>query len=348
MLCALIMAGGKGTRFWPLSTESKPKQFLNLIGDKTMIQMTVERIKTIISVERIFICTGSSYLNIVKEQLPEIPDKNIIIEPEGKNTAPCIMLSSMIIKRCYKDASVIVLPSDHLIRNEEEFRKILKDGFKFINVNREAIVTLGITPTRIETGYGYIKFNDNLDKDAEDSLIYKVDRFIEKPDFEKAKIYIEEGKYLWNSGMFIWKIDNIISKIKRYAPNIYEILKEIEYIDDNQLQQYVNENYIKAEAISIDYAVLEKSNDIYVIPSDIGWDDIGTWKALERYKEKDLMGNICIGDVHANESRNNLIIAVNDKIIINNIDDIYVVENEGNIIIGKKNLIASNRINMFE
>lgn len=160
MLCALIMAGGKGTRFWPLSTEEKPKQFLNLIGDKTMIQMTIDRVKPIIPIERIFVCTGEKYIDLVKEQLPELPEKNIIVEPEGRNTAPCIALSALIIKRYYKDATMVVLPSDHLISNEDRFRNILLDGEEYLKENGKSILTLGMTPNRAETGYGYIKFTE--------------------------------------------------------------------------------------------------------------------------------------------------------------------------------------------
>ena len=183
MLCALIMAGGKGTRFWPLSTEEKPKQFLNLVGDDTMIQMTVNRILPIIPIERIFVCTGEKYTDYVINQLPELPKENIIVEPEGRNTAPCIALSSMIIKRKFNDASVLVLPSDHLIEKEDEFRSIILKGNDFLENNPYNIVTLGIQPNRPETGYGYIKLKDEIFNN-----IYKVDKFVEKPDENTAKM----------------------------------------------------------------------------------------------------------------------------------------------------------------
>lgn len=197
MLCALIMAGGKGTRFWPLSTEARPKQFLNLIGDDTMIQMTINRIKPIIPIERIFVCTGEMYVSLVKEQLPELPDRNIIIEPEGRNTAPCIALSALVIKRYYKDAIMVVLPSDHLIRDEDKFRNIILDGEEYLKENSSAILTLGMTPNRPETGYGYIKFTNNKVNINENEVI-KVEKFVEKPSLEVAKEYLENGSYLWN------------------------------------------------------------------------------------------------------------------------------------------------------
>ena len=175
MLCALIMAGGKGTRFWPLSTEEKPKQFLNLIGNETMIQMTVNRIKTIIPIDRIFICTGNQYVDLVKSQLPEIPDRNIIVEPEGRNTTPCIALSAFVIKRYYKDAKMIVLPSDHLIRNEEEFRNVILKANSFLEENNNAIITLGMEPDRPETGYGYVKY-DNKKLESIKNQVIKLEK----------------------------------------------------------------------------------------------------------------------------------------------------------------------------
>ena len=342
MLCALIMAGGKGTRFWPLSTEEKPKQFLNLIGDNTMIQMTVNRIKPIIPIERIFVCTGERYVHLVKEQLPELPERNIIVEPEGRNTAPCIALSAMVIKRYYKDATMVVLPSDHLIKNEERFRTIILDGEKHLEENSNAILTLGMTPNRPETGYGYIKFTDNK-VNVNESEVIKVEKFVEKPSLEVAKEYLEDGSYLWNGGMFIWTADNIISQIRKFSLSTYEALKEIENIKEERLQEIVNNNYKKTEAISIDYAVLEKSNDIYVIPSDINWDDIGTWKSVERYKEKDTDNNIITENVKVIESKSNMAINNNKKVVMIGIEDTMTVETEEAIFIVNKDYMDNLR-----
>ncbi|MDK0797210.1 mannose-1-phosphate guanylyltransferase [Clostridium perfringens] len=339
MLCALIMAGGKGTRFWPLSTEKKPKQFLNLIGDKTMIQMTVDRIRPIIPIERIFICTGDSYVDLVKSQLPDIPEKNIIVEPEGRNTAPCIALSAMIIKKYYNDATMVVLPSDHLIKDEDSFRNILLDGEKYLKENDKAILTLGMTPNRPETGYGYIKFSKDKTYINNNEVI-KVDKFVEKPNLEKALEYLADGSYLWNGGMFIWTVNNILDQIKEFIPKTYNALKNIEQINVNELQGYINENYGKTDSISVDYAILEKSNEIYVIPSDFGWDDVGSWEALDRYREKDDNGNIFIGKINSIDSNNNLIISKNHNVIIHGLNDIYIIENDGNIIVGKKEEVS--------
>lgn len=340
MLCALIMAGGKGTRFWPLSTEEKPKQFLNLIGEETMIQMTANRVKPIIPIERIFVCTVEQYVHLVKEQLPELPDKNIIVEPEGRNTAPCIALSAIIIERYYKNVNMVVLPSDHLIEDEEEFRNTLLAADNFVNKNDKAIVTLGMNPTRAETGYGYIKYGYNKLK-SNDFRVMKVDTFVEKPDKETAKRYLREGSYLWNGGMFIWSINNIINQISIYSKDTYKALYPIKEIKEENLQSLINKNYNKTEAISIDYSVLEKSKDVYVIPSNFGWDDVGSWEALERYRESDNYGNIILGSHKALNGENNLIVSNENKVLIDGLSNIYVIQNEGKIIIGNKNNVAN-------
>ena len=206
MFCTLIMAGGKGTRFWPKSTEEKPKQFLNLIGEKTMIQMTCDRVLKIMPIENIFVVTAEKYKKLVKEQLPNLPEKNIIIEPVGMNTAPCILLASLYIKQIYKDANIAVLPSDHVIGNNDEFCRILKKANDYIeNENNKAIVTIGITPNRPEGGYGYIKYPKKAINNNEE--IIKIERFVEKPSVDTAKEYLREGNYLWNAGMFIFNVN---------------------------------------------------------------------------------------------------------------------------------------------
>lgn len=340
MLCALIMAGGKGTRFWPLSTEEKPKQFLNLIGNETMIQMTVNRIKPIIPIERIFICTGAMYVDLVKEQLPEIPEQNIIVEPEGRNTTPCIALSAFVIDRYNKNSNMLVLPSDHLIKNEDEFRNIVINANEFINKNDDAIVTLGMSPTRAETGYGYIRFGEEKQQINNNEII-KVEAFVEKPNKEKAKEYLKEGNYLWNGGMFLWSVDNVLNQIKKHSTDTYEALHGIAEVKSGRLQEFINENYSKTEAISIDYAVLEKSKDIYVVPSDFGWDDVGSWEALDRYREKDSAGNVHVGNTTTVNGGNNLVISSNQRIVVEGLSDIYVIENDGKIIVGKKDNVAN-------
>lgn len=337
MLCALIMAGGKGTRFWPISTEEKPKQFLNLVGEDTMLQMTYKRINKLVPEERIFICTGGKYISLVKEQLPQVGDRNIIRESEARNTAPCIALSSLIIKKYYNNASMVVLPADHLINNDIQFIQIVKNGYGFLKLRKKSIVTLGINPNRPECGYGYIRVSNT--KIREFDSIKKVQEFVEKPNLKKAKEYLEDGNYLWNAGMFLWNVEAILEKVKKYIPNTYEALNGILKCKEKDIDRFVEENYRITDKISIDYAILEKDDDIYVIPSDIGWDDIGTWQAVERYKTKDEQKNVCLGRTSYIDGANNMVISSGKQIIVDGLSDIYVIESDDKIIVGLKNNI---------
>ncbi len=337
MLCALIMAGGKGTRFWPISTDEKPKQFLNLVGEDTMLQMTYKRIKKLVPKERIFICTGEKYVDLVKEQLPNIKYSNIIKEPESRNTAPCIVFSSLIISRYYKDADLIVLPSDHLITNEGMFIDILKRGEEFLKNNCDAIITLGIKPNRPECGYGYIKINGDINE----YKIHKVQNFTEKPNIQKAKEYLSCGNYLWNAGMFIFNIQAILNKAKLFIPNTFEALKNIIGCKEEEIREIIDENYKKTDKISIDYAILEKDDNIYVIPSDIGWDDIGTWQAVERYTSKDENSNVSLGKTSYIDGANNIVISSGKQIVIDGLNNIYIIESKDKIIVGLKENIGT-------
>ncbi|SEF55993.1 mannose-1-phosphate guanylyltransferase (GDP) [Caloramator fervidus] len=335
MLCALIMAGGKGERFWPLSTDEKPKQFLNLINEDTMIQMTVKRIEKLIPIERIFVVTAKRYVNLVKEQLPYLPEKNIIIEPVGRNTAPCIALSAFYINKIYPDAILAVLPSDHLIKDVETFIRTIDAANKFIEENKDAIVTLGIKPDRPETGYGYIKFKET--KTIIDNFeIKEVEKFVEKPDKQTAQNYIDEGTYLWNAGMFIWKATTILKYTYKFLPQTFEVLSEVAATNEEDFEEVLNEKYPTVDNISVDYAIMEKADKIYVIPSDFGWDDVGTWTSLERYREKDEMGNIVKGNVIYVDSSNNTIISNTKKIILLGLKDCIIVENNDVILISSK------------
>jgi mannose-1-phosphate guanylyltransferase len=337
------MAGGKGTRFWPLSTEEKPKQFINLLGEETMLQMTVNRLLPLIPIERIFIVTGSRYIHYVKEQLPNLPEKNIIVEPEGRNTAPCIALSAFYIDKIYKDAEIAVLPSDHLIKDEKEYRDILKAGYDFVRENKDSIVTIGIKPDRPETGYGYIKVSTDEKKLEADNIdIYAVNRFVEKPNKEKAKIYLKEGNYLWNAGMFIWKTSTILKHTKDFLPSTYNVLEEIAAASDEGYKDTLNEKYPLAESISVDFGIMEKAEDIYVIPGSFGWDDIGSWKAVERYRQKDENDNICVGGKVINiDGRNNIAVSNGKPIIIAGINDAFVIESDEAIVITNKENIGN-------
>lgn len=332
--CALIMAGGKGTRFWPKSTEKKPKQFISLIEERTMIQLTVDRVRNIIPIEKIFIATGEQYLDLVKEQIPDLPEKNIIIEPIGRNTAPCILLASLYIKQIYGNCNIAVLPSDHLIKNEKEFLKKIKSANEFVKNNRESIVTIGITPDRPETGYGYIKYDKTEVKE-----VVKVEKFVEKPNLEKAKEYLISKEYLWNAGMFIFNIDYMLTELKNNYNNSYKLLQKLPNIYEKNYNKVLDDIYPQCESISIDYAVMEKSKNIYVIPSDFGWDDIGTWKSIERYIDEDKNKNYIKGNVSTYNSSNNILYSENKKIVAIDLENVFCIESENMIVVGKRESI---------
>lgn len=331
MLCTLIMAGGKGTRFWPLSTEEKPKQFLKLIGNRTMIQKTVDRVLPITPYANIYICTNIRYVEIIKEQLPEIPTTNIIVEPEGRNTTPCITLSTMLIKKRVGETNILVLPSDHLITDNNIFREKVLEANNFVDNNRDSIITFGMQPTRPETGYGYIKY---IDKKA---LVAKVQAFVEKPNLENALKYIESEQYLWNSGMFLWNSEGILTEIQKYATETFDALKFVlENKSTDSLNDRIADAYIKTVDESIDYAVMEVSKNVYVIKGNFGWDDVGSWQALNRYKEKDQFGNMTIGSSIKVDGKNNMLISSKEEVFVNDLNNIYVIQNENRIFIGRR------------
>lgn len=338
MLCALIMAGGKGERFWPLSTEERPKQFLKLLGEDTMLQMTVKRLEKLIPLERIFIVTGERYIELVKEQLPKLNERNIIMEPVGRNTAPCIGLSAFVIEKYYKDATITVLPSDHLIQDEYKFLNILKAASDFVEKEDEAIVTIGMRPDRPETGYGYIKYKEICEK-INNFEVRKVERFVEKPSFEKATEYIEEGSYLWNGGMFVWKTSTILKLTKQYLNKTYELLSEIAIAQEDDFTSVLQDKYSQVESISVDYGIMEKAKNIYVIPSEFGWDDVGTWHSIERVGEKDDYKNVYSGAVKLINGHNNIVICNNKPIVMAGVDNLFVVESDDLIFIGSKEVI---------
>ena len=334
MLCVLIMAGGIGSRFWPQSTEKNPKQFLKLLGDKSMIQMTYDRMKKITSEDNIFIVTNKNYVDLIHEHIPSINDKNIICEPCSKNTAPCILLSSLYLKKLYNETNVICVSSDSFIGKEDEFIDKIKIANDFITKEKEAIVTLGIKPTRAETAYGYIKYEKS------DIVPNKVIKFVEKPNLEIANEYFKSGEYLWNAGMFIFNNNSMLEEIKNNLPNEYNLLKDLPDINSDNYDSFLNENYEKCTKISIDYAVMEKSLHVYAIPADINWDDVGSWKALERYTPVDSNGNIVKGEALSLDSHNNVIYGNGKKIILLNVDDLFCIDSDDVIIIGKKDDIG--------
>lgn len=240
--------------------------------------------------------------------------------------------------KMYKFRSMVVLPSDHLIEKEDVFLNIIKKSTEFLNDYKNSIITLGMTPNRAETGYGYIEVGSD-EISSSDFTISNVSRFVEKPNKEKAEEYLQAGNFLWNGGMFMWKVESILEKIKEYMPRTYNALIGLEEVSEIELNKFVNENYKETEAISVDYGILEKSKEIFVVPSDIGWDDIGSWDAMERYREKDEQGNVVIGESKKINAKNNIIVSSGKKIVIADLEDIYVLESEKSIIVGRKSNI---------
>ena len=332
----LIMAGGRGERFWPQSRKSMPKQFLSLTDDGiTMIQHTVNRVLSLVHKEDIYISTNEEYVDIIIEQLPQIPKENILCEPISRNTAPCVALAAIHINKKYDDALMIVLPSDHLIKYNDMFIYTLSDACTIAKEN-ENLVTIGITPTHPETGYGYIKFNDKRELFGSAGA-YKVDCFVEKPSMERAKEYLASEIYLWNSGMFIWKVSSIIQKFKEFLPDIYEGANKIQSsIDKDDYQKILVKEFNKFESISIDYGIMEKSNNIFVIPGSFGWDDVGSWLALERINKTDDFNNVIQGNVITIDTKNSIIKGRDKLIAVVGTNNLIVVDTDDALLICNK------------
>lgn len=331
-LCALVLAGGAGTRFWPKSTKAKPKQFLSLINEKTMLQLTVDRIKKQVGLDKIFIVVLEEHKQLVLDQIEGIMERNIIIQPEIKNTAPCIMMAVNYINQIYNNTNIIALPSDHLITQEQRFLDNISIANDYINENKKGIVTIGIVPSRPEVGYGYIKLQNGFSMDK----INKISEFVEKPCLEKAIEYLASGKYLWNAGMFLFNSEYMLNLYSEYLTKTYSLITSLPNITDINYLKKLKENYQLCDDISFDCAIMEKNSSSYVIPSNIGWDDIGTWASLERYCDKDGNHNISKGMVEFRDSNNNIVYGDNKKIILLGIDDIFCVDTEDVIIIANK------------
>lgn len=327
------MAGGRGTRFWPRSRKSLPKQFLSLTGDgKTMIQLTVERLLPIVRMEDIYISTNRDYKKIVMEQLPDLPEENILCEPVGRNTAPCIGLGAAHISRKYDDAVMIVLPSDHQIKMPDVFRDTLQSASEVAEAGNN-LVTIGITPNYPETGYGYIKYIPD-EKLGESN---RVDRFVEKPDLETAKKYLSSGEYLWNAGQFIWKVSTILNELQKYLPDTYARLMKIrDAIGTESYEDVLNSEFTEMESVSVDYGILEKAESIYVIPGNFGWDDVGSWLAVERLQQSNEDNNVISGDVVTVNTHNCIIQGENKLIAAVGLDNIVVVDTPDAILIAEK------------
>lgn len=321
---AVVMAGGRGERFWPKSRQDLPKQFLSLTGDGvTMIEHTVIRLAPMIAPDDVFIVTNEAYKGLVREQLPAIPIENILTEPVAKNTAPCIAFAAAVIGKRYGDAVMAVLPSDHLIKNNILFLETLQDA-REVALEGDNLVTMGIVPTYPETGYGYIRFRP---EDSGAGRAHRVEQFVEKPDLAAAKQYLATGEYLWNSGMFVWKASAILSCFSRYLPDIYEGALRIARADGTPAYgRTLKEEFDRFEPVSIDYGVMEKAPDIYTLPGNFGWDDVGSWLALERCNPTDDAGNVVQGDIVAFDCERSILVGGKKLIAAVGLEDIVVVD----------------------
>lgn len=330
---ALIMAGGRGERFWPKSRKNLPKQFLSLTDDgKTMIQLTVERISSMVKLEDVYVSTNKDYKALVLEQLPGLPEQNVLCEPVGRNTAPCIGLGAMHIAKKYDDAMMYVFPSDHLIKFNKMFIRTLQDASDVAEKN-DNLVTIGIAPDYPETGYGYIKFDSQITEGRS----YKVDRFVEKPSLEVAKEYLASEEYLWNSGMFIWKVSAILKNMKKYMPDTYDALERIQEAIGTETEETVLEKeFYGIQSQSIDYGIMEKAENIYILPGTFGWDDVGSWLAVERIKKTNEFGNVVNGNIITVNTHNCIIQGEKKLIATVGLEDMIVVDTEDATLICSK------------
>lgn len=343
----VIMAGGVGSRFWPMSTEERPKQFIDVLGlGKSLLQLTVERFEGVCPAENVWVVTNHKYADTVREQLPQIPAGNILCEPCRRNTAPCIAYVSWKIKSKDPKANVVVSPSDHVVMDTPEFRRIMTGCLNFTN-GTDAIVTVGIKPSRPETGYGYIQANLAAPS-LRNKEMFRVETFREKPDLETAQQYIQKHEFFWNAGIFVWNINTIVNAFRVYQPGINKVFENLlPYYGTPQEQELIDQRFPECESISIDYAIMEKAEEIFVCPAEFGWSDLGTWGSLQTHTPKDLYGNSCIGNnIKLFETTNCMIHTTQEKkVVVQGLDGYIVAENNDTLLICK--LAEEQRIKQF-
>lgn len=334
----IIMAGGIGARFWPMSRTRHPKQFIDILGTgETLIQQTFNRFSKICPVENIFVVTNEIYDHLVKKQLPALPANNILLEPAMRNTAPCIAYANYKIKTQNPEANIVVAPSDHLILKEDEFLKVITDSLDAVSEN-DWLLTLGIKPSRPDTGYGYIQYDESQKYDK-NPRIRKVKTFTEKPNLELAEKFLASGDFLWNAGIFIWSLKSITKAFEKYLDDVDELFKKgIGKYNTPQEKQFIGETYTVCRKISIDYGIMEKADNVYVHSADFGWSDLGTWKSLYDIKEKDLDGNALTGNnVMLYDTKNCIINLPDEKlVVIQGLDNYIVVEDDNALLICHK------------
>jgi mannose-1-phosphate guanylyltransferase len=330
----VIMAGGVGSRFWPMSTTEFPKQFIDVFGTgRTFIQMTYDRFKGMIAPENVWVVTSEKYADIVAEQLPDMLKGNILLEPCRRNTAPCIAYVSWRIKAKNPKANLVITPADHLVTDVVEFQRVINSALVF-TAETDAIVTLGMTPTRPETGYGYIQA-DLQEPSLRNKEIYRVDSFKEKPDYETAVKYVKSKEFFWNSGIFIWNVNTIVNSLRIYEPEISDIFEDLMPVFGTAKEQkMINEQFPKCPSISIDYAVMERADEIFVFPADFGWSDVGTWGSLHTIAPVDKDGNNVIGEnVKLYETKNCVVHVTEEKRVVVQGLEGYIVAEKGNTLL---------------
>ena len=330
----IIMAGGIGSRFWPLSKDNYPKQFLDILGTgKSFIRSTYERFSPVIPDENFFVVTNKAYKQLVLEHLPMLQPDQVLCEPARRNTAPCIAYAAYHIQSRCKNANIVVTPADHLVTNEVEFQRIIRLGFDFLANNPNALMTIGIKPSRPETGYGYIQ----VPKQELLPEVVKVEMFKEKPDYDTAVKFVAEGNYFWNSGIFLWTLNGIMQAFKQYLPEMVEVFeKGIYNFGTPEEQDFINDHFVDCPNISIDYGVMEKSPNTFTIPADFGWSDIGTWGSLFTHAKKDENGNAKRGKVVSVDNRNTIInIEEGTEAVVEGLEDYLVAFRDHSLLVCK-------------
>lgn len=332
---AVIMAGGVGSRFWPRSRKASPKQLLNIVGENTMIQDTVYRLEGLIPQENVIIITNKIQKAIIEEQLPDLPADQIIAEPVGRNTAPCVGLSAILAKAKQKDAVLVTLPADHLIEPKETFINALEKAIHYAYESK-GLVTFGIQPTRPETGYGYIKYEST----EVSSAIHKVEKFVEKPDLETAQTYLDSGDYLWNSGMFIWRTDVILDQFKQNLPTMIEQLDELtDHVGTNAFDEKLKDIYPKLQSISIDYGIMEKAENVYLVKAAFNWSDVGSWQTVYELSKKDKNQNSVTGNVFLKDTNGSYIYAPDTFTAVIGQKDIVVINTKDALLISHRDRV---------
>jgi mannose-1-phosphate guanylyltransferase len=329
----LIMAGGIGSRFWPVSRKSLPKQFIDILGTgESLIAQTYKRFEQIVPTENIFIVTNEEYEGLVKEHIPGISADNILLEPLARNTAPCIAYASMVIAAKDPNACCIVAPSDHLITNEPEFVRIINASFEFA-AKFDSLITLGIKPTRPDTGYGYIQFNTLPSGQG----FHEVKTFTEKPTLEIAQTFLDSGEFLWNAGIFAWSVKSIISRLEKHIPEVYQLFSEIDFSQPGFYKK-LEQAYGQCPSISIDYGVMEKDESVFVYPATFGWNDLGTWKSLWDVSQRNDQQTAVIGKgIHTYNSAGRLIFSGTGRVVITNgVENLVIVDSEDVLLVMSK------------